>query len=456
MQRVFMAFNFGQKPAQTGFGQNNLFGQPQSAPATGFGQPQSAPATGFGQTTQSTGFGQTAPAFGQPQTTQAPGFGQTQTTQAPAFGQPQPAGFGQTQTAGFGQQSNLFGQQKPATGFGQPSTTNLFGQPATTGLFGQTTQAPATSLFGQQPSNNLFGQTQPTTNLFGQQPTGGMFGQTAQIQPVPPSINLNAKYSDLSADEQKKIDEIDAYIQSQVQLCESLNNTDNGLEQVKEEANQVVTKLQSLQNYLTRDSFMIDHIKNQINQEARHFDLASRYIEAKKQGTNTVQYKGAPDQYLVYFLSFAKDLEQKMQTCRQTIDELDSNMRALLSRPKLTPKTLETILRSQHSAFLTVAAKVALIHDKMEQERKQFLEYREKFGSKHRIPGLSLDEPQVSFGSIAQQTLQPASNAPLPQQQQPAIVLPKPAPATFAPSLTLGKRSNSLGSSLPPKPFTLK
>ena len=101
---------FGQPTTQ--FGQNNTgFGQQTS----GFGQPNTG---GFGQQNTS-GFGQQNTGFGaqKPATT---GFGQ----QNNGFGQ-QNTGFGQ-QNTGFGQQNTGFGQQN--TGFGQQNTGFSFNQ----------------------------------------------------------------------------------------------------------------------------------------------------------------------------------------------------------------------------------------------------------------------------------------------------------------------------------------
>lgn len=142
---------FGQKPAQSIFGQQSSLG-PQTANSN------FAPQNPFGTQTQSL--------FGQPSSQKQGLFSQTPQSSA----------------------QNIFAQQQQQPQ--QPKSQGLFSQPTnqmSTGLFTQQ-PAPQQGLFASQPTQGLFGNTQtPQRNLFGQQPasavqqqaSGSLFGNAA-------------------------------------------------------------------------------------------------------------------------------------------------------------------------------------------------------------------------------------------------------------------------------------
>ena len=178
---------------------------------------------------------------------------------------------------------------------------------------------------------------------------------------------------------------------------------------------------------LDRDSYLIDDVKKQVTKELRHSDLAARFLERAQAGTKytTLSHQ---DQYAAYFANFSQDLEVRMQYCRQSIDELESNIRMVSHSHHISPKVIQDIIRSQHSTFLSVASKIATVHDAVERHREKFLEYRSKYVSNDiSIPGLYPEERAPMQLSAIASTLLPTVNqtvAGQPTQSKPPAAFP--------------------------------
>ncbi|KAI8925826.1 hypothetical protein BC831DRAFT_459219 [Entophlyctis helioformis] len=394
----------------------------------------------------------TAPAAAAPGMFGGFGAAATPATSAPGagglFGAAAPATTAPAASFGFGAAAKPAGLTL-ATG-APASTMGLFGAApapvATTapgGMFGKpavTTTAPGGGLFGAQAAAPAVGGLQ-----FGQQ-------QQQQQQQQQPQITAKTKYSDLPDAVRQQIDEIEKFIQQQIHVCDSISNSasEQPIRAISEEAQLIMQRLTGAKNMLIRDNHVMQDLKKQVNQELRNMDLASRYIDRAQANSHPSKF-AAPqhDAYAAYFAGFANELERRMQLYRQHIEEIEVNVRSLMSSSSThSPQAIQRIIHNQHNGFLVVASKVAHYHDLVERERIQFEKFSQKylgdpkpsrhfaqastaFGSTSGFsgPGMpanasSADEG-MSLSAIASATLKPTFGIAGQQQQQQPLAQPQ-------------------------------
>ena len=340
-----------------------------------------------------------------------------------------------------------------STGVTQPANTGLFGastqpSPANTGLFGQ----PATTtagLFGQTPANTGFSLAKPTAptttaGLFGASAppaNTGLFGSNA---PPANTTGLNSavtgnaqltgksKYSDLPEAFKTQVNDIDKFIHQQVQTADSMTYTsfEETMQTIRLDSDSLTQRLAGVRNLLQRDLHVLDDLKKLVNGELRNSDLAARYLDHRQHSTTTKRDEAnAPtntsgtkfqspssDAYAAYFTSFTNDLERRMQNYRQNIEEIESNVKNMMSASiQYTPQVIQEILRNQHQAFLTVANKVAHIHDDIEQQKQQFGRFKRTYLGNDANSLYSSDQmrlTEASLSTIAHATLKPSNATP--------------------------------------------
>ncbi|KAI8897741.1 hypothetical protein BC833DRAFT_592518 [Globomyces pollinis-pini] len=318
-------------------------------------------------------------------------FGQT-----PAAA-PTPTGglFGGTNTATTG--GGLFGKPStPATGglFGQSTpgttntttpantTTNTFNPtPAATtttttgGLFGQSTTAPATGLFGNKAPNTTTTLTNPSNTLQSNAAKPNTLSQVNQTD-----VTLTTKYSELNDSLKNQLDSIQSLINQKINASTSLSNRNMSkpLDEIVHETDDARTKLASLKDLLNRDTKIIDQVKKLVAKDMRHSDLVARFIDTSNSGLTKNSLNN--DAYASYFANFVADLNQTMVNCRQTIEELEMNIRSVASpSARLTPEVIQSVIRDQYNSFIAVAGKVAATHDATLKAQNAFVQYQEKY-----------------------------------------------------------------------------
>lgn len=439
--------NAGAKPG-------GLFGASSTTPAQGgslFGAPSTGPAgqsTGaFGtqnspQATQSTSlFGQNNPApsgglFG------AQNQAQTAST-ANASGSGGPSGglFGsQNNTT---QPNSLFGaaQPKPSL-FGASSTQpgasgGLFGQSQTNttqpsgGLFGQSQPNPTQSsggLFGQsqtnqtQPSGGLFGQsqpsqTQPSGGLFGAKPAGGLFGASAPAAgtsgglfgasstapgPAQPASALlqypyyqRERFNELPDAQRTLLEEMDKYIQSQVQIKNELRARDQASEprHLPSEIHELMALQESLTASLEADVLRLQTInarveRDRVDQLQLH-NIAQHAKDKLSDGSSFV------DWLRNFYQRATEDDLARIHRYRVTMEQIERHLLSLDQREQFAPQVIAEIIYDQNASFMGLAEQIATLHAEIDTLKKDYVKwYQARYQSVRDpfAPGVSVAE----------------------------------------------------------------
>ncbi|EGF80288.1 hypothetical protein BATDEDRAFT_88993 [Batrachochytrium dendrobatidis JAM81] len=291
----------------------------------------------------------------------------------------------------------------------QTATPSLFGAPAATIStgFGNPSGLGTATLVPKATTSSLpmFGNTAPAA-------AGGfgLFGQPAvTATPVASGLQLTekTKYSEVPENVRQKIDEIERFIQQQIHASDSIgiSTTDGSTASVSDEAVSIMQRLVGARNLIERDSHVFENLKKQVSQEHRNIDLASRFIERAQNGVQAKFSSPHQDAYSNYFTTFANDLEQRMQIYRQNIEEIELNVRNLMISPtKCTPQVIQDIIRDQYQGFVTIAGRVAQLHDQIDRECSKFAKFQQRYLGESKGVRVSTDaySTQLQYQSYPQ------------------------------------------------------
>ncbi|KAF8917263.1 hypothetical protein CPB85DRAFT_1480564 [Mucidula mucida] len=420
-------------------GQTNTFGASTTAPATNafsaFGQNnQQQNKSIFGQ--QSTN---TPSLFGQPQqqqSTAAPSlFGQSnqQQQQQPTnslFGQQNQPQQQQQQPSSFGGGSSIFGQsnqnqqQQPAA----TGTTSLFDQQQPS-LFGQSTnqnqqqqqqqqQQPSTGLFGQSGSggsslfgNSTFGQNQNQQQNQQQQQSGSLFGNsTLQSQSTVPSFGTSlfskppqqqqstvsvpqgaplftksTKFNDLPDALKKQFEEIESHIQGRIQISKDLSQRKLGEEPVKsqEQLRSFHKELIDAVSFVRSDVHHTKDLQAKTEQAVEDTITAMRIIDAhKSQQMNHPHLKDHASFPFEFFNRLSKQMRERLVWCKTTIEQIERKLASMAQQTQYTPHGITATLQAQHSLFLALASKTAVLDAELQKIKGLYTQlWRTKTGS---------------------------------------------------------------------------
>ncbi|KAJ3117097.1 Nucleoporin p58/p45 [Phlyctochytrium bullatum] len=380
-------------------------------------------------TTPAPAFGATAtnaPKAGAPSTGFM--FGSTPAATTTPFGSTPAAGTATGTTPAFGG-GGLFGQnQANAPKIGAPATGGLqFGQPAagqtqpSAGLFGGATQNQQQK--GPTPGFGFGGATGTglgtnTGTLGGGGLAGGATAQPSIGGPQGQTLDgftKTTRYGEVPDNIRNQLDQLEQFIEKQKEALEEIKSSTN-LQDILDThllIEKVDLKYQGLRNLLDRDNAMIQNLRSSMGDEMKNADSAARY-----------------------FPNITDRLESKLQLYRQTIDDLERHFHTLTQKSQFTPQAVAEILRSQHESFLSIASKIAKVHDSISDECDKYLLYRSKFFGDNRNP--FKDSPasastNTPLSAIATE-LVPA--APPPQQNPQQSTLGGFGTSTFGASTT--------------------
>ncbi|KAK9246394.1 hypothetical protein V1506DRAFT_535432 [Lipomyces tetrasporus] len=351
--------------AQSGTSSTGLFGAPD--------QQTTQPSTGlFGNKAASTNTGGL--------------FGSTNTSSsAPTFS--------------FGASGSAPAAQNTGTGFFGASNASNTG----TGLFGAPAASTITTSAPSQPnppaSTSLFGNPQASTNTafagtFGANPSaptnplGGSFlGKPAamtqplqQQQQVPQQITSLTRHSDLPEAAQKELDEIDNYINKQIEISEDLKarkeTWQDELQSVPRDVEVVMRKLVTTHQALANDLVATTSQRAIVDTTTQDAQLCIQILQQ-------LRIPGARlppgDPLLAYFERHAMELEKKIADYKNVLGDVDRGVDGIereILEGQFAGGGAEGVLRAlreEYAVFMALGNRVAELHHAVAR-----LESREK------------------------------------------------------------------------------
>ncbi|KAI9333693.1 hypothetical protein BDR26DRAFT_921228 [Obelidium mucronatum] len=327
-----------------------------------------------------------------------------------SFGTPAAAPAGATTTPGT---ASLFGQAPAQQPQPQPGGGGLFGAvapaPAATpggggGLFGApaaatpATTAPATtSLFGaSQPQNTpantgLFGAPAApaaSSSLFGAATTAANTTANAQTQQQQPTaIEKSTRYGELPENIRSELNAFETFVQKQIELSEEIaaSGFTKRINASRSEFKNIELKYQGLKSLLDRDNALIQNLRGMVGKEMKTADFATRFVDSYQTHRQASMTFNNTDSFQ-YFVNLTNNLESRLQSYRQTIDDLERHLQYSSQKSQYSPQAIAEIIKQQHDSFLVIASKVSAAHEALGKQRDAFLAYRKKYFGDNKNP----------------------------------------------------------------------
>ncbi|GJJ77507.1 nucleoporin p58/p45 [Entomortierella parvispora] len=344
---------FGAAPAATSAPANPFGATPApaaSAPANPFGSFGSTPATSAPATSTGSLFG-AAPAASAAATTSSslfPSLTATTSSAAPAA----------TSAPSFG--GSLFSAQ-PATATSTAPTSTL----STGSLFSNPNSTAAANALTNAATKSTFGASTATA---------------AAVALTPDTIAGSTKYTELPADAKSTLDQFHQFLQSQIHLSATLTSRpSDSLDKISKDTVELSKRLSTLNDALGRDTKVIEALQSKVGQELKQADSAGRIIEAYSNTSQANFLYAGNNSAGQYFLDQCQAFEDQIRQFRSTIEEIERHLASFGSRNPQVAHALPEVLRNQHEGFLSVASRVAVLHDEIRDREKAYLMFRRKF-----------------------------------------------------------------------------
>uniref|UniRef100_A0A1A9WTX7 Uncharacterized protein n=1 Tax=Glossina brevipalpis TaxID=37001 RepID=A0A1A9WTX7_9MUSC len=377
-------FSFGGAPSTTTTTTGNFAFAPKTAAAPTFGAPSTSGT-----------FGSPAPAFGTTNTAMSSfGFGgQTPiASAAPNFN------FGTLATAATTTASAL--QQQPtntttASTFGLGATNFSFGKPATATTlasinFGTTTTTSLGSgLFAKAATTTTPATTTTTTPFVG---LGGIDFSSTQpkagdcIQDI-----IKIKETQVPDEIAKTVDDLKSYIKIQKTLSSDIGRTSTSkLTNVSSEIINFKWVLPEMSNAVESNYNLIKLLRKETSRTIQSVEMAQRTQDTPV----GLQFENnAPFQF---FESLVMKYEQDLIAFREQIALIERHMHSLMNPEIITPDDIKSCFRHINGSFISLAGRLHQLHEKIEEQKEQYLNLR-----KYRLRDNSdvfakLDDPETA------------------------------------------------------------
>ncbi|EDW16093.1 nuclear pore complex protein Nup58 [Drosophila mojavensis] len=405
---------FGAATATPAFGATTAapaFGAAAAAPA--FGAATSTPAfSGLGAA-PAFGTGATGSTFGAPAST-APAFGSTAGA-APAFG----SLGGGTSTFGAPAAAPAFGAATatvaPTFSFSNPLTSAPTTAPPAFGTTGAGTLGSGTGAFsfnkplGTTAASLNFNTTTTTSTAqpfnssmrlggsFAPAATGGIFGKplTTGQQPAAAAaptfvglggIDVSATQPKIGDNKQdgikiketqvpdeivKTVDALKSYIKQQKTISSDIGRTSTSkLTNVSHEITNLRWVLQNVANSVDANNRHIKQLRSETAKAIQSLEMAQRTQDTPA----ALQFEnGAPFQY---FQCLVAKYEEDLIAFRQQILQTENHMQALANPQSISPADLKRGFRQLNEAFISLAGRLHEIHQRVEEQKEQYLNLR--------------------------------------------------------------------------------
>ncbi|KAJ3221521.1 hypothetical protein HK099_003433 [Clydaea vesicula] len=342
------------------------------------------------------------------------------------------------------QNPSLFGQTT------QPQASSLFSQttqPQTTSLFGQTAQPQANSLFGQttQPqSTSLFSTTTqqpPTSSLLGQSHSNTLSTNVTVDSKIKSfsDIQFTTKYCELPVEVSKLIDEFESQMTADIQIKQQLAGDFDEFNNIRKESKILSKKLSNLKSILGKNLVLVNNLKKTVSKEMKTVDQATRFLDkysnvsVNKQPISSQQFQYNnmyQDDCLSYFFDLTYNLEHRCLEHANFIEELERALNDLINQSykKISPGVIKEVLTSQNEIFLSLATKIAALHDLVNKQREVYAQFRSRFFNEDKVkfiareknlmPGKMDEDKAIPLSVIASQAISESQNVAQQQHQK--------------------------------------
>ena len=296
--------------------------------------------------------------------------------------------------------------------FGAPSTTTTgttTGAPPTTGTTGTGFSFGATGSTGTST-------TAPTTNIgFGTTtaPTtapGGTTTTSTEITPKTPFKKLPQPIKDRLKNFEK------SKITSREKAREAIKKQENSsdMSKLKRHIQKVEKKISASKVNIERTRDTVDAIKHEVLVESKNVEQAQNSFH--KLGLRTPPYSNTDPNYSsTYFINTSQKLEQRMQEIWKQIEDISHTLSHSDVYNMPSGQLLQGTITSQQQAFFNAAARLSVLHEKVNEIKDQYIRIYGVKGDPFKEPAKTT-KPAHNYGKSSGASLPGISETVVPQQ----------------------------------------
>lgn len=174
------------------------------------------------------------------------------------------------------------------------------------------------------------------------------------------------KYSQLPQQLKDKVNQVEKFIKSQIQIQEELQGTtiDRHIDSKVLENKISVASLS-----VEKDFHNICKLNSRVNKELRNSDLISRYLSL---GGKTNQ-----EGFFNYFTVLTKELEARIVDLKNKLEELEMCLKS--SKSLGSPLVIQETIIRQNEVLCSMANLVSNVHDQISKGKRDFLDFCKKY-----------------------------------------------------------------------------
>ncbi|KAI8612161.1 hypothetical protein BC830DRAFT_1138021 [Chytriomyces sp. MP71] len=263
-------------------------------------------------------------------------------------------------------------------------------------------------------AKNDFSDTNAWTSRVNQQRgMGRVFGCTGKRKPFVSGPTVQSSDSALFYKFNRR------FVQKQIDMSEDIASSGvvKKLHATHTSFKSMELKFQGLKTLLDRDTVLIQNLRNLVGREMKIADFATRFVESYQTHRQSSMTFNNTDSFQ-YFVNLTNTLESRLQSYRQTIDDLERHLLSISQKAQHSPQTIAEILQRQHESFLAIAGKVASAHDALQKQRDAYVTYRRTYFGDNKNPFkrgfVGQDEENLTPLSTIAAGLRPEAAVPAP------------------------------------------
>lgn len=215
-------------------------------------------------------------------------------------------------------------------------------------------------------------------------------------------------YGDLDGNVKQTLQQVEKMFQREKSIIEAnRKHLAEPLPKLSRSMKAVEGKLDNWMDHLERQYEQMQKFRASVNTELRNAETAYFLLRRLISHTYepTTEEQALPSEY---FWQVSNGFEERMQECRQRIDELEQYLSSSSNPRAYSPKMIQDIVDNQHEFFITITASVAAIHEMVDVLREDYITLRKRFDRNYR--GNPFEEAQrwredKSLGKLADSKL---------------------------------------------------
>ncbi|CAH1761038.1 24121_t:CDS:2 [Entrophospora sp. SA101] len=195
------------------------------------------------------------------------------------------------------------------------------------------------------------------------------------------SITKKTRFSDLPENIKNELIKIDKHIQDQKILMSSINsmtlpNIKLQLQDVNNEIYALSQKVSQINNDIQSDQTIMKDLLNDTYIQSSYAETVRQFYDAASRGQNDTVKQFGDTVFLKFYYDLILSFDSRLQQYEINIEELDRQFKNLNDKSRYeSSSALSESLHNQYATLMSVAGKVAFLHENVEALKQKYLNF---------------------------------------------------------------------------------